>query len=784
MLSPTLVLGLGGTGIRVLKTVRQRLRGKGAPIRYLAIDVEPASQPGDPDGLDDGEQVNLGGFNLDEVLLTLHKYPDIERFVGDEFSLRLKGKSSAMVRMAGRIALFKNFESLLLPRLITMYQELESMLKAAPQTEGAQTLQLTPRVFIVTSCCGGTGSGILLDMVYLVRSMLARWRPHVTCMLLLPSVFYDVLEGNYLRMEALKSNAYAALTEIDHFMTADARYEVEFPGKRTLDVSARAFDVCHLINMSDESFAKVESLDDLLRVVAERLTFDVSAANTRWKADARDIDTALSKLPPIKGRERLYSSFGMVNFELPVDKLMLFCIYRLSQYTIEKQFLRPVDNDQMRRGLEGFVVRADVDPSRMRHDMNDAVSVWVDRDQMSRFAEADFEGHKSTDYPHVCQSMEKMETQELISTATQKMQERYVAKMERIIGEIEGELIGAMRSNGIPYAMGLLESIGRSLANYKVEVEREIEALRDKEVVPAGHRMQVCRDAIDKLNAQSMAVNRQERALGIAREYIVAIRKHYQMFLEIRVRQMVVNLVKEVVDFIGESLEQLEALVKKLKMVHNELSTKLNEVCEVEEETVTILSLSRDLVGTPYMRKFFEKNKPEELHSYLSALLPAGHSPLKWLDIDIDTLVHDVFLPAATKVFPVHIFKKNVLDVLEEASADELKSLLARFEKVRPLWVYNKAVLGKMAPVFERRIIGVYDETDRRIAHLKSESLRLHSTGDTRSLKYMVEAYGLPLFALGEMNDWKFSYDRSLKEKLRPLHTSCQGRSLPSVVPQ
>ena len=78
-----------------------------------------------------------------------------------------------------------------------------------------------PLVFVITSLCGGTGAGMFIDTAYMLSSLWkrkwSRFNTKVCGLFALPSVFADISQGT----ERIRSNAYASLKELDHFMNKD-----------------------------------------------------------------------------------------------------------------------------------------------------------------------------------------------------------------------------------------------------------------------------------------------------------------------------------------------------------------------------------------------------------------------------------------------------------------------------------------------------------------------------------------------------------------------------------
>src|SRR5262249_22920143 len=131
---------------------------------------------------------------------------------------------SARVRALGRLAFVDNY------RAVSRRLQVEltaccaaDTLNQAHRRTGSEFDSSTPRVYIVTSLAGGTGSGMFVDLAYLARHLLGKMGhvPHVIGVLLVP----PVEEG---AKTAGLANTYAALTELNHFARSDAVFTAQY----------------------------------------------------------------------------------------------------------------------------------------------------------------------------------------------------------------------------------------------------------------------------------------------------------------------------------------------------------------------------------------------------------------------------------------------------------------------------------------------------------------------------------------------------------------------------
>ncbi|HVC96049.1 MAG TPA: tubulin-like doman-containing protein [Pirellulales bacterium] len=221
---PTLFLGLGGTASLVLRKLRRRLCERVGSMQsvpcwqMLLLDTEPNSSRGTAnDPVDEA-------LSPDEALfLPLRRPADYhaasEKLLGwlsrrwlynIPRSLRTEG-----LRPLGRLVYVDHAERIAdrIRRALTDITSDEAKMKSA-ETTGARLRDDAPRVFIISSICGGTGGGMLFDIAYAVREVLAELG------LAADGVCGVLTHGTMKRGTAKdlrKVNAYATLTEWNHY---------------------------------------------------------------------------------------------------------------------------------------------------------------------------------------------------------------------------------------------------------------------------------------------------------------------------------------------------------------------------------------------------------------------------------------------------------------------------------------------------------------------------------------------------------------------------------------
>lgn len=257
-LRPAVVIGLGQLGQIALVQLRQALRdriGSNRPLpllQLLQIDTDPEAV---------SSLVNSTGESLlqtQEVILTRlnrpshylkSSIPDLDKWVSQATLHRIpRNPITSGLRCLGRLALFDHYQTISQRLTAALAAALEdAALNDAEQATGLKLRTNRPRVYVVTSLCGGTGSGMFIDLAYIVRHHLRQLgytSPDVQAILFVPTI--DRTPQRTLAV----ANTYTALAELAYFSSPSIQYQCRFTTKEpaVLDPE-KPFTRCVLLPM-------------------------------------------------------------------------------------------------------------------------------------------------------------------------------------------------------------------------------------------------------------------------------------------------------------------------------------------------------------------------------------------------------------------------------------------------------------------------------------------------------------------------------------------------------
>lgn len=307
-LRPTLFIGLGGWGCKVLGLLRPRLADhlpSSGPPRWRMLGI-------DSDGKALAQSLPAEGaasLPADDLLLTPLRRSQDYRSESDALLHWLsrrwlynipRSQQTEGWRPLGRLALVDHAGQVA-QRLRPLVAELLST---------AASAGLTPRVVLVASATGGTGSGMFADVAALVRQLaeelLQGGRLHVVGLLL------HGTGRQPQQQELARANAVATLTELAHFHGPTG-----FPGDPACGLKPRSaqegiLDALYLIDAGDD--LSPAQIDAACAQAAEFLLRDTASAAGAVLAACREES---SRTPGLALR-----TFGVACLGLVHDSLM------------------------------------------------------------------------------------------------------------------------------------------------------------------------------------------------------------------------------------------------------------------------------------------------------------------------------------------------------------------------------------------------------------------------------------------------------------------------------
>lgn len=207
-------------------------------------------------------------------------------------------------------------------------------------------------IFLTASIVGGTGNGMILDLAAMVRDIFKdHWpKPRIYGILVLPSAFKRVVSNRNAR-----ANAYAALKEIDYFMSGST-FSASYPSGRKVEVTDRLFDdgMLYLLDVENMAGNSLQGRDQVQDLTGQFISTFISsivggAIEERMVNDSTRASIFLPR-DDRSQRKACYNSFGISRVIYPVPELKDIG-YRIMAVKMIDSFFRPVNGKLMSETL-------------------------------------------------------------------------------------------------------------------------------------------------------------------------------------------------------------------------------------------------------------------------------------------------------------------------------------------------------------------------------------------------------------------------------------------------
>jgi serine/threonine protein kinase len=376
-LRPAVVIGLGQLGQIALTQLRQAVRDRFGADRPLPL-LQLLQIDTDPEAI--SSLVNSTGESLlqaNEVILTrLNRpshylkspIPNLDKWIDQAALHRIpRNPVTSGIRSLGRLALFDHYCTISQRLTAALAAALdEAALNEAEQVTGLKLRTNRPRVYVVTSLCGGTGSGMFIDLAYIVRQhlrALGYTAPEVQALLFVPTI--DRTPQRTLAV----ANTYAALAELAYFSSPSIRYECRFDAKEPAMLDPdKPFSRCVLLPLprNPEQHALQAAGSCASGLLLREL----------FSAIGPTADSLRSQRQPTSGKGGLNcQSVGMYTLSWPRQRLLRRTVERFTQRLLQRWIVRDGQHhrDAIAQWLASEWTRRQFEPEMMTNRLQQAV---------------------------------------------------------------------------------------------------------------------------------------------------------------------------------------------------------------------------------------------------------------------------------------------------------------------------------------------------------------------------------------------------------------------------
>ena len=275
MIKPTIFVGLGTTGTEIIKTLRQLMSEEyshgGLPIfRYVAIDTIEHETDDNLRQFEAYEQISVVNATIESLapiqsrLDPSQSYynPHLAEWINPDLLNQIQSfkDGASNIRMAGRLCLWENWEQIR-STLASAYayviegrnkRETSRILTEHYEAKNLDVpIQLVDdngiNVYVVGTLCGGTCSGMLIDMAYLLRNILDGNIHNKIYGIF--TMFDRISAGsNEEDITVRSANCYAILSELNFYNHPNTIYDATFPNGLRVNTPQKPYDYNLLVS--------------------------------------------------------------------------------------------------------------------------------------------------------------------------------------------------------------------------------------------------------------------------------------------------------------------------------------------------------------------------------------------------------------------------------------------------------------------------------------------------------------------------------------------------------
>lgn len=378
-ITPTMLVGLGGTGSRIVDRLARRaatLPNWESQLRPLTSFVSIDTNTLDQHRLSmvpHGCRLNIAAVDKSLIMENYRRAQDVQALQWLDRGYQPRGGTNpgaGQIRLESRLGFF--FHS---PEI---RQRLRALVQEAlrPGIVWRQALPRKFNVYVFATLAGGTGSGSFLSAAYLIDAVIREqgWQPRIIANLLLSTLLLDDV-GPELHAD-IHANAYAALKELEHLTKLDYP-QVKREGRtaepfvycrddsgKVLEVQSRPFFLTFLFDQPAHG-----SLPDATQAIADAAFLQVftpvidnlASEYDNYEKTMMELTRFPGELRHVgQGYSKNFGVFGSVAMVLPGRDLLEYCALRFAAQAMRSQITFGVDprdpDDERARALARLAV--------------------------------------------------------------------------------------------------------------------------------------------------------------------------------------------------------------------------------------------------------------------------------------------------------------------------------------------------------------------------------------------------------------------------------------------
>ena len=306
MAHPTIFIGLGTSGMKVIEQIQrfhyEAFKSNKPPnVEYLYLETNKSASVGVTALKNQVKNIHISLGQMESMMNNLQSNGKND-WLGNSEALVNDGMGAGGIRTAGRLALWGSNDDG--DNFVNVLSSFETAFRNATQNSEEHR----PTVFIVGSTAGGTGSGIFIDIAYLIRHVIKDIK-EIFALLLIPG-----RPKTLLSHEVMYANTYAALRDLHYYNRSDTVYEENWPNGVNVKFKEPPYELTQIITQDyNVGSAPIKNLSGLYKLAGMYLFLNMIGMR----------DKRMERLVDAKGNRHIskYGTFGISAIQYPKDQI-------------------------------------------------------------------------------------------------------------------------------------------------------------------------------------------------------------------------------------------------------------------------------------------------------------------------------------------------------------------------------------------------------------------------------------------------------------------------------
>lgn len=671
----SLFIGLGGTGMTSLLYTKKMFidtYGEVPPmVAFLGIDTDGGwygkslrLRNGDEVSLDNNEQLRI--LVAENPRPLFKNYSDHLKWISPAnlSSLQALTLGAGQVRSNGRFAITYN-EVNVKNKIKQVYDQVSSITHLL--NEKYEILGNEIEINLVFSLCGGTGSGIFINVAYLIKELYPQAK--ITGYAVLPDVFRTM--GNGAAFARVRPNAYGSIQDLDYLMSLNVGSDpirIDYLN-RSLDVNEPPFSTFYFIDNKNEDNAIYDNVDNLAEMISLAL---VTATGELSQAAASVNDNVIKLIRDgvmdVENKKAWASGIGVCEIIYRGKELADIYALKAGQIIIERMLNSCADTNQ--------IANVWIDQNRIRENNNkdDVIDFIATKQSKIPFSSIDDFANPKQECDGYINNVALPKSTEIDAKINELKQRVEPSLKELIVKEINTEC-------GVDTVAGVLDDINEQITLCLGEMRHERDELEGR-LTNATNALNSAISELQKCMETMFKRGKNERAESV----VNATNNYATVRREIVRRDSAIIFYSWLQNLVNNYLQQVEEIRSQLKSVHNALKKKVSDIqfnagrasqifqIDLAQQFINTINVKQsDIVFTDFRNTI---NAADGVYGF------RGQSTD---DISRTILNFTKHLPGAAD------FRNSNIDaVMDKMDDDSLNHILDQaIIKSKPLFVYN-----------------------------------------------------------------------------------------------